>query len=175
MKTTSATTMPQIQPSMNPTLVAFALGDNNVRIAAMMGIGLIAMPSARGRISPITGPISGPRRWYRDSGAGATAPRTLGRPEAASRRSLSRDRCPGCSLRRRDARTECWGRSWWAGPFSAAAVGQASARSALVKVVRVKVVQGGGVRVVDGGKDCVGPQRPLGLSDHVTNLAHLAG
>jgi hypothetical protein len=54
----SATTMPQIQPSMNPTLVAFAFGDSNIKIAAMIGIGLIAMPSARGRISPITDPIS---------------------------------------------------------------------------------------------------------------------
>jgi hypothetical protein len=39
---------------MNPTLVLFARGDSNIKITAMIGIGLMAMPTASGRISPIT-------------------------------------------------------------------------------------------------------------------------
>jgi hypothetical protein len=42
---------------MNPTLVPFARGDSSIKITAMIGIGLIAMPTANGRISPITEPI----------------------------------------------------------------------------------------------------------------------
>jgi hypothetical protein len=41
---------------MNPTLVPFARGDSNIKITAMIGIGLMAMPTANGRISPITEP-----------------------------------------------------------------------------------------------------------------------
>lgn len=37
-------------------LVPFACGDSSIKIAAMIGIGLIAMPSASGRMSPITAP-----------------------------------------------------------------------------------------------------------------------
>jgi hypothetical protein len=48
--------MPSNQPIMNPTLVPFARGDSNIKITAMIGIGLMAMPTAKGRISPITEP-----------------------------------------------------------------------------------------------------------------------
>jgi hypothetical protein len=53
---TIATTMPVTQPSRKPTLVVFALGDSNIKIAAMIGIGLIAIPTANGKISPMTEP-----------------------------------------------------------------------------------------------------------------------
>jgi hypothetical protein len=39
---------------MKPTLVPFAFGESSMRIAAMIGIGLIAMPSASGRMPPMT-------------------------------------------------------------------------------------------------------------------------
>jgi hypothetical protein len=42
---------------MNPTLVPFARGDSSIKITAMIGIGLMAIPTANGRISPITEPI----------------------------------------------------------------------------------------------------------------------
>jgi hypothetical protein len=51
---TMATTMPTSHPIRNPTLVPFARGDSSIKIAAMIGIGLMAMPTAKGRISPIT-------------------------------------------------------------------------------------------------------------------------
>ena len=57
MNSTTATTMPSTQPSRNPMLVPFAFGDSSMRIAAMIGIGLIAMPSASGRMSPMTDPM----------------------------------------------------------------------------------------------------------------------
>jgi hypothetical protein len=34
--------------------VAFALGDSSIKITAMIGIGLIAIPIANGKISPMT-------------------------------------------------------------------------------------------------------------------------
>ncbi len=37
-----ATTMPTIQPTRKAILVDFALGDSNIKIAAMIGIGLTA-------------------------------------------------------------------------------------------------------------------------------------
>jgi hypothetical protein len=51
---TIAMTMPASQPSRKPTLVVLALGDSSVKIAAMIGIGLIAIPIANGKISPMT-------------------------------------------------------------------------------------------------------------------------
>ena len=57
VKTVTATTVPATQPSRNPMLVPFAFGDSSMRIAAMIGIGLIAMPIARGRIAPMTLPM----------------------------------------------------------------------------------------------------------------------
>ncbi len=57
VNTTTATTMPTTQPMRNPTLVTLAFGESSMRIAAMIGTGLIAMPSASGRISPIAVPI----------------------------------------------------------------------------------------------------------------------
>ena len=47
---TIAMTMPASQPSRKPTLVVFALGDSSIKIAAMIGIGLIAIPIANGKI-----------------------------------------------------------------------------------------------------------------------------
>jgi hypothetical protein len=58
VNTMMATTMPANQPIMNPTLAPFARGDSNIKITAMIGMGLIAMPTANGRISPITDPIA---------------------------------------------------------------------------------------------------------------------
>jgi hypothetical protein len=37
-------------------LVPFARGDSNIKITAMIGTGLMAIPTASGRISPITEP-----------------------------------------------------------------------------------------------------------------------
>lgn len=48
VKATTATTTPKTQPSMKPTLVDLERGDNNMRIAAIIGIGLIAIPIAKG-------------------------------------------------------------------------------------------------------------------------------
>ena len=36
--------------------MAFALGESNIKITAMIGIGLIAIPTANGKISPMTEP-----------------------------------------------------------------------------------------------------------------------
>ena len=44
---------PTIQPSKNTELFARAPCENSMRITAMIGIGLIAMPSASGSRSPI--------------------------------------------------------------------------------------------------------------------------
>ena len=44
---------PTIQPSRNVELLARARFENSIRITAMIGIGLIAMPSASGSRSPI--------------------------------------------------------------------------------------------------------------------------
>ena len=60
VNTTTATTMPSTQPMRKPTLVPFAFGESSMRIAAMIGIGLIAIPSARGRMSPMTEPMCRP-------------------------------------------------------------------------------------------------------------------
>ena len=49
-----ATTIPATQPIRKPALVRPALAENSIRIAAMIGIGEIATPMARGRMSPIT-------------------------------------------------------------------------------------------------------------------------
>ena len=56
-KITVATTIPSIQPSANPTLVLPARLDNNIKIAAMIGIGDTATPTARGNRSPMTDPM----------------------------------------------------------------------------------------------------------------------
>jgi hypothetical protein len=53
---TIAITMPASQPRRKPTLVTFALAESNIKIAAMIGIGLIAIPTANGKISPMTEP-----------------------------------------------------------------------------------------------------------------------
>ena len=50
--------IPTSQPSRKPTLVAFARGDSNIRMTAMIGTGLIAIPTASGRISPMTEPTA---------------------------------------------------------------------------------------------------------------------
>ncbi len=60
---TMATTMPASHPIKNPTLVPFARGDSNIKIAAMIGIGLTAIPTANGRISPITSVMRYPQEW----------------------------------------------------------------------------------------------------------------
>ena len=57
MNTTMATTIPASQPIMNPTLILFARGDSSIKITATIGIGLMAIPTANGRISPINEPI----------------------------------------------------------------------------------------------------------------------
>jgi hypothetical protein len=57
VNSTTATRMPASQPSRKPTLVALALGDSSIKIAAMIGIGLIAIPTANGKISPMTEPM----------------------------------------------------------------------------------------------------------------------
>ena len=54
MNTVTATAMPTIHPHMKPTPVGFAFGDNNIKMAAMIGIGLMATPRARGSTSPMT-------------------------------------------------------------------------------------------------------------------------
>ena len=54
---TTATMMPSTQPSRNPMLVPLAFGESSMRMAAMIGIGLIAMPRASGRMSPMTLPM----------------------------------------------------------------------------------------------------------------------
>ena len=56
----TAMTTPATQPARNPMLVVLAFGDRSMRIAAMMGIGLIATPNARGRMSPMTPPMPTP-------------------------------------------------------------------------------------------------------------------
>lgn len=55
------TTIPTTQPSRNPVPVAVASGESNMRITAMIGIGLIAIPTASGSRSPITAPMAAPR------------------------------------------------------------------------------------------------------------------
>jgi hypothetical protein len=62
VKTTTATTMPTTQPTMKPTLVPRAFGESSMRIAAMIGMGLMAIPRALGRISPMTPFTSYPSR-----------------------------------------------------------------------------------------------------------------
>ena len=54
VNTVTATAIPSTHPARNPTLVARARGESSIKIAAMMGIGLIATPSANGRICPMT-------------------------------------------------------------------------------------------------------------------------
>lgn len=51
VKATTATTMPKTQPIMKPTLVDRAWDENNMRIAAIIGIGLMAIPIARQNLS----------------------------------------------------------------------------------------------------------------------------
>ena len=36
--------------------MAFAFGDSSIKITAMIGIGLIAIPTANGKVSPMTEP-----------------------------------------------------------------------------------------------------------------------
>jgi hypothetical protein len=57
----TATTTPKNHPSKKPKLVARAEGASSMRITAIMGTGLMAMPRARGGISPTTAPMSAPR------------------------------------------------------------------------------------------------------------------
>ena len=56
VKTVAAMMMPTTHPSRNPALVPPALGASSIRIVAMIGTGLIATPTASGRISPMTVP-----------------------------------------------------------------------------------------------------------------------
>ena len=56
----TAMTTPATQPARNPMLVDLAFGDSSMRIAAMIGIGLIATPNASGRMSPMTPPMPTP-------------------------------------------------------------------------------------------------------------------
>ncbi len=71
---TTATMMPPSQPNKKPRLVLRARGESSMRIVAIMGIGLIATPSASGRMSPIMfmSPIL-LARCVRRSAAGALA------------------------------------------------------------------------------------------------------
>ncbi len=62
--------MPASQPIKNPTLVPFARGDSSIKIAAMIGTGLMAMPIANGRISPITSFMRCPQELSLSSLAG---------------------------------------------------------------------------------------------------------
>ena len=65
VKIAVATTIPATQPSRNPMLVLPARLENNMRIAAMIGIGDTATPTANGRISPITAPMAATPRTAR--------------------------------------------------------------------------------------------------------------
>jgi hypothetical protein len=60
VKIAVTTTMPTIQPVRNPVLVLPARFENNMRIAAMIGIGDTATTMANGKISPIAVPIDTP-------------------------------------------------------------------------------------------------------------------
>lgn len=51
MKTMTATRIPATHPARDPRLVRAARGDNSMRMAAMIGTGLIAIRTARGKIS----------------------------------------------------------------------------------------------------------------------------
>src|SRR5688572_8904857 len=95
---TMATTMPASHPNKNPTLVLFARGDSSIKIAAMIGIGLMAMPMANGRISPITSFTRYPRSWTPFLRHRSSAP---GRP-AGFRLSLSMGASTGSALVRPD-------------------------------------------------------------------------
>src|SRR3954464_3541946 len=53
VNTPVATAMPATQPSRKPTLVPPAFAARSIRIAAMIGIGLIATPTASGSRSPM--------------------------------------------------------------------------------------------------------------------------
>jgi hypothetical protein len=52
--------MPAIQPSRNARPFERARSEKSIRITAMTGMGLIATPTASGRISPIASPTSDP-------------------------------------------------------------------------------------------------------------------
>ena len=52
--TTVTMTMPATQPSRNPVLVVAGRRDSSIRMTAMIGIGLIATPIAKGSKSPMT-------------------------------------------------------------------------------------------------------------------------
>jgi hypothetical protein len=52
--------MPAIQPSRNARPFERARSEKSIRITAMTGMGLIATPTASGRISPIASPTSAP-------------------------------------------------------------------------------------------------------------------
>jgi hypothetical protein len=54
VKDTTATVIPITHPAKNPKLVLRAWGDSSINTAAMMASGPIAMPTLRGRISPMT-------------------------------------------------------------------------------------------------------------------------
>ena len=54
--TSVTTTIPATQPSRKPVLVAVAFRESSMRITAMIGIGLIATPTANKRTRPIAAP-----------------------------------------------------------------------------------------------------------------------
>ncbi|BCN43597.1 hypothetical protein RE9414_18770 [Prescottella equi] len=58
-KTTYPTAIPRIQPARKAVAVLPARGVSNIRIVAMIGIGLIATPIARGSTSPMAVPMTG--------------------------------------------------------------------------------------------------------------------
>jgi hypothetical protein len=58
--TVVAPPMPRIHPARNPPLVPPALGARSIRMTAMIGMGEIATPTASGRRSPTTCPMSPP-------------------------------------------------------------------------------------------------------------------
>jgi hypothetical protein len=58
VNTVTATTIPSTQPSRKPVPVTRAFGDSSMRMAAMIGMGLIATPSAGVRMSPMTAPMA---------------------------------------------------------------------------------------------------------------------
>src|SRR5215213_7381093 len=58
VKVTTASVMPSTHPAKNPKLVLFAFGDSSINTAAMMASGPTAMPTLKGRISPMTARIA---------------------------------------------------------------------------------------------------------------------
>jgi hypothetical protein len=99
---TTATTMPTSHPIRNPTLVPFARGDSSIKIAAMIGIGLMAMQNlANHFVHEITPAHGSPLFRHRSSASGR--PDVLAYPHSRnpSRPQLPRDGDPDSSVEMR--------------------------------------------------------------------------